>query len=135
MNLPRSLRPFVLLLAAPLLAQKVPVAPEPSLAIGFAPGLVQFEISGPPAPFVGIVLVSLVPDLQHFLVGLPPLLDQAVVLDWGLATGRRYGTAVSEFVFPPGVMIHVQGVTLSDVVGLQATETGSFVLDATGGGG
>ena len=84
--------------------------------------------------FTDAVLVSLSDKLQHYLVGLPPLLDQAIVLDWGLSQDERFSSKQSEFAFPPGITFYVQGVTISEG-GILSSEVGSFVLDATGTGG
>ncbi len=127
----QSLFSFTFLLLAPVLAQSSAApSPQPHVTISYAPYVVKFAVEGPQAPFLGVVIVSLSSDLQHFLVGLPPLLDQAVIVDWGLSNNGIYSTAVSEFLFPAGVMIHVQGITIGDV-GIEASAVGQFVLDLT----
>lgn len=129
-----SLIPLALSFAAPLAAAQPTDTRLPEFAVVLQPAVVEFHISQPATPFLGIVLVSVSSDLQHFLVGLPPLLDQAVVLDWGLDHQGVYSTRYRDTVFPPGVMIYAQGVTISEA-GILSSEVGSFVLDATGIGG
>ena len=123
-----SLRCLAFVLAAPLCAQ-APAA-NPKIEIGFAPYLVTFDVSGPEVPFLGIVIASFAPDLQHYFTGLPPLLGDAVVVDIGVGQRGTFRSEVSEFLFPPGVMIHVQGVTISDF-GILSSDVASFVLDVT----
>lgn len=129
-----SLIPLALSLAAPLAAAQPTDSRLPEFAVVLQPAVVEFHIAQSATPFLGIVLVSVSSDLQHFLVGLPPLLDQAVVLDWGLDYEGVYSTRYRDTVFPPGVMIYAQGVTISEA-GILSSEVGSFVLDATGSGG
>ena len=128
MNPAHSLRCLAFVLAAPLLARAPAV--DPKLEIGFAPYLVTFDVSGPEAPFLGIVIASFSPDLQHYFTGLPPLLGDAAVVDVGVGQRGIFHSEVSESLFPPGVMIHVQGVTISDL-GILSSDVASFVLDAT----
>jgi hypothetical protein len=123
-----SLRCFAFVLAAPLLAQ-APVV-DPKIEVGYAPYLVTFDVSGPEAPFLGIVIASLSPDLQYYFVGLPPLLGDALVVDWGLGQNGNFHSEVSEFLFPAGVLIHVQGVVIGDL-GILSSNVASFVLDVT----
>lgn len=134
MKLAHSLRSLVFVVAAPLLAQKAPELATTELVISFAPNVVQFDVYGPQPPFVGIVIGSLQPDLAHFLVGLPPLLGNSVVLDWGVSQELRFHSVLPETMFAPGVMFFVQGVTISEA-GILGSKVESFVLDATGSGG
>lgn len=134
MNAARSLIPLALVLAAPLAAAQPTDTKPPEFSVVLYPAVVGFHVSQPQSPFLGIVLVSALPDLQHFLVGLPPLLDQAVVVDWGFDYQGTYSTRFPDTVFPPGVMLYAQGVTISDA-GILSSEVGSFVLDVTVGGG
>jgi hypothetical protein len=125
---------FVFVLAAPLIAQRAPAVPEPELTIRWESPVVEFDVvHAVPAPFVGVVLASLSPDLRHFVVDLPPLLDQSLVLAFGATSSQRFHAAVSEFVFPAGLPVYVQGVTLTET-GVFASEVGSFVLDVTAPG-
>lgn len=133
MKLAHSLLSLAFVAAAPLLAQKAPEIQAPELQISFAPGVVQFDVFGVQPPFLGIVLVSLQPDLAHYLVGLPPLLGESIVLDWGIAQSLRFHSVVPETAFLPGVMFYVQGVTISEA-GILSSDVGSLVLDATGTG-
>lgn len=125
---------LVLALAAPLAAAQPADLQLPKLHVALYPGLVGFHLEQTQTPFVGIVLGSLSSDLQHYLTGLPPLLDQAVVLAAGVDTEGTYNVRFPDVVFPAGIMVYAQGVTLSDL-GIQATGVESFVLDASGGGG
>lgn len=128
------LRSLAFVVAAPLLAQKAPADPRPELVISYAPYVVQFDVFGPQPPFVGLVLVSLQPELAHYLVGLPPLLGESIVLDWGVAPSLRFHSVLPETMFAPGVMFYVQGVTLGEA-GIFGSDVHSFVLDATGTSG
>ena len=116
---------------APLLAAEPTGLKLPELTIEFSPYVVAFHVDQPGPDFLGVVLVSLTPNLQHYLVGLPPLLDQSIVLGWGLSQDGRFTSKQSEFTFPPGIMFYVQGVTIGDG-GILSSDVGSFVLDATG---
>ena len=103
----------------------------PSLTISLEPFVVRFHVSGPESPFIGAVIGSLSGDLVHYFNGLPPLLADFVVLDIGFGDGPAGYTAIlPESLFPPGVLIHAQGVTLADGE-LLSTEPGEFVLDVT----
>jgi hypothetical protein len=109
----------------------LPAVPAVAFDITLLPGSVQFDVAAPAPQFVGIVIVSGVPDLMHFLVGLPPLLDQAIVADFGVAANGVYTSVLPDVVFPPGMSIYAQGVALGDF-GILSSGVGSFVLDATG---
>ncbi|MBL8753099.1 MAG: hypothetical protein JNK15_07335 [Planctomycetes bacterium] len=109
----------------------LPVVPAVELDILLQPGRVQFDVAAPAPQFVGIVIVSGVPDLVHFLVDLPPLLDQAIVADFGLAVNGVYTSVLPDIAFPPGMSIYAQGVALGEF-GILASGVGSFVLDASG---
>ncbi len=109
-----------------------PAAPAlAGLDLTVHPGYVQFDVLGPAEPFVGVVLVSLQPELVHFLVGLPPLLDQSLVLDYGISSAGTFTSVFPEAVFPPGLMIYAQGVTISDA-GIASSMVRDFVLDGSG---
>jgi hypothetical protein len=131
MNAARSLIPFALTLVAPLVAAQPSGVGEPKLSVVLQPGVVEFHITQQLSPFVGIVLGSFSPDLQHFLTGLPPLLNDAVVLDMGLDTAGTFQTRFRDISFPPGIMIYSQGVTISEA-GILSSNVDSFVLDGTG---
>lgn len=132
MNPAHSLLSLVLALA-PLAAAQPTGLHLPKLHVALFPGVVGFHLEQTQTPFLGVVLGSLTSDLQHYLTGLPPLLDQAVVLAAGVDSEGVYSVRFPDVVFPAGIMIHVQGVTLSDL-GIQATGVESFVLDPTGSG-
>jgi hypothetical protein len=123
-----SLRSLAFVFVAPLLPQTT--APDPKIEVGFEPYKVTFDIAAPEADFLGIVIASLSPDLQHHLVGLPPLLGDAVIVDWGLGQNGQFHSSVPESVFPTGVFIHVQGVTIGDL-GILSSNVAEFVLDVT----
>jgi hypothetical protein len=124
-----SLLSLALLATASLPAQLAPASPE--LRVVLTPAMVNMTIASEEASYVGVFLLSPNPTLAHFLVGLPPLLDQAFVLHWGLSEAPRFGLSLPEITFPPGIFLYVQGVTISDV-GILATEVDSFVLDGSG---
>lgn len=108
-----------------------PLPEPPTLSVSLEPYVVRFHVEGPEAAFVGAVIGSFSPDLVHYLTGLPPLLADLVVLDIGFGDGPAGYTAIlPESLFPPGVFIYVQGVTLADGV-LESTQVGEFVLDVT----
>lgn len=134
MNAAHSLIPLALILASPLAAAQPTDRRMPDFAVVLQPAVVEFHIAQPASPFLGIVLLSLSPNLQHFLVDLPPLLDQAIVLDYGIDSDGMFSTRFRDTVFPPGVMLYAQGVTIGDA-GILSSEVRSFVLDATGSGG
>lgn len=136
MNAVHSLIPFALVFAAPLAAAMPAEQKLPELSIVLGPAVVEFHVSLPMSPFVGVVIASLSADVQHYLVGLPPLLDQAVVLAAGLDYEGTFSTRFRDVAFPPGIMIYAQGVTIGES-GILSSNVGSFVLDASGtiGGG
>lgn len=134
MNAVHALGSFAFVLAAPLLAQKAPEMSRPELVVSYAPHAVHFDVVAPQPLFVGVVLASLQPELAHYLVGLPPLLGESIVLDWGVTQSQRFHSVVPEGTFAPGVMFYVQGVTISEA-GIFASDVSSLVLDATGTSG
>ena len=77
-----------------------------------------------------VVLVSLSPELRHFVNGLPPMLDQSLVIDWGFATDGVFSTRFADTTFPPGIPIYAQGVTINEA-GILSSNVGDFVLDVT----
>jgi hypothetical protein len=121
------------LFASVLLAQEadVPTLADPVLRVSLLPGAVECSVASSSQPFLGGFLVSLNPNLMHFLQGLPPLLADSVVLDAGVSPGLRYTTSVPDVVFPAGIPIHVQGVVYTEAGGFQASGVESFVLDVT----
>jgi hypothetical protein len=125
-----SLLSLALLATASLPAQVA----QPELRLVLTPAMVNMTIVSDETPYIGVFLLSPNPTLAHFLVGLPPLLDQALVLHWGASEGQRFGHSLPEITFPPGIFLYVQGVTISDA-GILATEVDSFVLDGSGGSG
>lgn len=116
------------LLTLDLSAQK---GVAPSLAIHVGTTAVTLDVSGPPAPFVGAVILSLSPDLTHYLVDLPPLLSDFAVLGVGIGD-KSYTASIPKVNVPPGLFLYAQGVVLGDAI--LATDVGSFVLDAKGSG-
>lgn len=106
---------------------------EASLAVTLVPGAVEFSVDGPSTPYIAGVLLSLSPDVVHYLVGLPPLLQDFVVAGTGFVEVGSYDLTLPDVALPPGVMIHAQGVTF-DGIGLASTSVAAFVLDATGNG-
>lgn len=119
--------------AAPAFAAQAAAPSDPPFTVVLQPAAIDFHLRHDSSPFLGIVLVSMVPDLQHFHVGLPPLLEQSVVLDWGLGQDSEFTTRVPDTLLPPGVMIYAQGVLVGEF-GIQSSDVAAFVLDATGTG-
>ncbi len=109
-------------LAAVLAAQSDRVAFE----VALEPEAVRFTVGGPASPFVGAVILSLSPELRHFLVDLPPLLGDFAVLGVGVAE-TKYVATLPVAAVPPGLVVYAQGVVLIDVV--LASDVRSFVLD------
>ncbi|MCA8964984.1 MAG: hypothetical protein H6838_15490 [Planctomycetes bacterium] len=101
--------------------------PAPILTVEVLPQTVAIHLENRTAPFFGGVIASLSPQLRHFLVDLPPLLDNAAVLGVGLVD-YRFDVTIPVRVIPPGLFIYVQGVVLGDEI--TATDVKSFVLDA-----
>lgn len=134
MNLALSLIPIGFAFAAPAFAAHAAAASDPQFTVVLQPAAIDFHVRHEDAPFLGIVLVSLSPELEHFHVGLPPLLEQAVVLDWGIGQDGEFATRVQDSMLPPGVMIYAQGVAVGEF-GIQSSDVAAFVLDATGTGG
>jgi hypothetical protein len=123
----KTLFALALVLAAPLAAPKEGAL----LEVQLVPGAVGFAVDGPKSPFVGGVLLSLAPDLVHYLVGLPPLLADHVVAGVGFVEDGRYELSLPDTALPPGVMIHAQGVTF-DGATIASSKVADFVLDASG---
>lgn len=99
-----------------------------SLDIDVQPRSVVFTVSGPSEPFLGGVLLSLSPDLMHFLVDLPPLLADSVVL--GVAVGQdEIPFSMDITALPPGVEIYAQSVIAFDAI--YSSPVGSVVVDLT----
>ena len=135
MNPAHSLIPIAFALVSPAFAaQAAAIADDPQFTVVLQPAAIEFQVRHEPSPFLGIVLVSLSPDLQHFHVGLPPLLEQSAVLGWGIGQDGEFATRVPDVMLPPGVMIYAQGVTISEL-GIRSSEVAAFVLDATGTSG
>ncbi|HEU4420602.1 MAG TPA: hypothetical protein VFT55_16810 [Planctomycetota bacterium] len=128
-----SLIPLAFVLAAPAFAAQPAAASDPRIAVVLQPATVEFHIMQEQPSFLAVVLVSLSPDLRHFLTGLPPMLDQALVIDWGFAADGVFSTRFRDTTFPAGIRIYAQGVTISDA-GILSSNVGEFVLDGTGNG-
>ncbi|HEX5052625.1 MAG TPA: hypothetical protein VFZ65_12690 [Planctomycetota bacterium] len=118
-----------LLFCAAVLAAPSPVSNgDPDLSIAILPAAVEFQVTGPEEAFVGVAIASLQPDLVHYLVGLPPLLADFVVLDFGLGDAEHgYTATVLRSLLPGGVTIYAQGVAL-DSTGLRSSRVGEFRL-------
>jgi hypothetical protein len=128
-----SLIPLAFVFAAPAFAAQPAAASDPRFAVVLRPAMVEFHIMQEQPSFLGVVLVSLSPDLQHFVTGLPPMLDQSLVIDMGIATDGMFSTRFRDTTFLPGIPIYAQGVTFSDA-GILSSNVGEFVLDVTGKG-
>lgn len=106
---------------------------DASLAVALVPGAVEFSVDGPATPYVGGVLLSLSPDLVHYVTGLPPLLADHVIAGAGFVEQGSYVLSLPDTLLPPGIMIQAQGVTFDGAV-VRASAVESFVLDASGEG-
>jgi hypothetical protein len=105
--------------------------PTTELMVQVLPNAIEFRVEGPNEPFVGIVIGSLEGTLTHYLHTLPPLLTDFVVLDFGIGDVREgYRTVLAESLFPNGILVSVQGVTLAGG-GIGASDVLEFVLDVT----
>src|SRR5262245_59116795 len=129
----RSLIPLAFVFAVPALAAQPAAASDPRIAVVLQPAMVEFHVTQEQPSFLAVVLVSVSPDLQHYLTGLPPMLDQSLVLDWGFATDGQFSTRFRDTTFPAGIPIYAQGVTISEA-GVMSSNVGEFVLDVTGNG-
>ncbi len=103
---------------------------EPKLAVMLAPNTVEFAISAANVDFLGIVIGSLDGNLVHYFAGLPPLLDNHVILTFGLGGPDGMVAKLPESLFPAGIPIYAQGVVL-DAAGITSSNVASFVLDVT----
>ena len=128
-----SLIPLAFFLADPAFAAQPAAASDPKIAVVLRLPMVEFHIAQDQPSFLGVVLVSLSPDLQHFVTGLPPMLDQSLVIGLGVATDGVFSTRFHDTTFPAGIPIHAQGVTFSEA-GILSTNVAEFVLDVTGNG-
>lgn len=126
----RSLIPLVFVFAVPAFAAQPAAVSDPRIAVVLRPAMVEFHITQEQPSFLGVVLVSVSPNLQHFLTGLPPMLDQSLVLDWGFATNGEFSTRFRDTTFPAGIPIYAQGVTISEA-GVLSSNVGAFGLDVT----
>lgn len=126
MQLARIFPPLALTMLA-----TVASAQAPRLVIESDAPVVTFRVAGPEVPFVGGVLLSLAPDLTHYLVDLPPLLTDHVVLGIAFGEDEIALTAFRE-ALPIVVPIYAQGV-LFDGVAIQATEVSVMKLEPWGG--
>ena len=118
----------LILLSGALAAQ---AAPNPRLAIEFAPLVVNFHVKSLPEPFIGAVILSLNIDQVHFFEGLPPLLVDFAVAGVGVsAPGGKFSCSVAESLLPPGIPIYAQGLTFDGAV-WASTRVRDFVLDVT----
>jgi len=122
MKLARTVAPLALTLLA-----AVGTAQVPRLVIESDAPIVTFRVAGPEVPFVGGVLLSLAPDLTHYLVDLPPMLTDHVVL--GFAFGEdEIALTLAREALPIVVPIYAQGVVF-DGTAIQATEVAVMKLE------
>lgn len=126
MNFPRTFTPLALTLLA-----AVGTAQAPRLVIESDAPIVTFRVAGPEVPFVGGVLLSLTPDLTHYLVDLPPMLTDHVVLGFAFGEDEIALRAFRE-ALPIVVPIYAQGVVF-DGVAIQATEITMLMLEPWAG--
>jgi hypothetical protein len=109
--------------------------PVPEPPLGYVPGLQVYwgeasfaaVVSGP-SEFFGIVLVSPTDSMQHFFVGLPPILADAVVLGSGFAKDSWF---VVEVARQPGPKIQLWAQAL--VIDVHGALSSSPVVVSVGG--
>ena len=90
---------------------------EPTLTVSRGDNRVSMNLLHPTQIFAGVVIASLSPELSLNLPGLPPLLDDYVVLGGGVGYPDGGVTvSVRETRLPEGVEIFLQGVTVTESV-------------------
>lgn len=126
MNLAHAIAPLALIAAS-----AVGIAQAPRLVVESDSPVITFRVAGPQTPFVGGVLLSLSPDVTHYLVDLPPLLSDFAVL--GIAYGEEELAfqAIRE-ALPIVTPIYAQGVVF-DGVSVQSTEVTMLLLEPWAG--
>lgn len=103
---------------------------SPALAIQRVGAEVRLTVDGHDEIFVGALIGSLRPGMQHFLTGLPPLLEDFVYLGGGIGyPDGGFTLAVEIRSLPTDVPIYVQGLTLTEA-GIQATRVDKFAVDS-----
>ncbi|MCK5942785.1 MAG: hypothetical protein KAI24_12485 [Planctomycetes bacterium] len=99
---------------------------EPVLEVREGRGYVQVSVGGHDEIFLGCVIGALQPEMEHYLVGLPPLLSDHVLLGSGIGwPDGGYTVALRSSSLPANVPIFLQGVTLTEA-GVQATDVRKF---------
>jgi hypothetical protein len=116
----------LLLLSSVLLAQG---PKDPDVAIGFDYPFMRFAVRGHEEQFLGAAIVSLSSNLVQ-VPGLPPLLENALLVDAGIANRAVFVASAQQVLFPPGLFIYVQGVMLDGDV-WRSSPVREFVLDVT----
>jgi hypothetical protein len=115
----------------PLLPPAAAPIKGPELTIGIGSGIATFTVESGQPLYLGAAIASLSPELVHYLVDLPPLLSDFVVLGIGIGTAEEpYVCTVPERAFPAGIMLYAQGVTI-DLPTILSSPVHEFVLDVT----
>lgn len=116
-------------LVTPAMAPAHPVPPPPTIEISYAGDDLEFTVDHPTQIFIGAAIGSLSSDLTHYLIDIPPLLSDHVIFGAGIGyPGEGVPVIVPQANLPRGVPIYVQGVTLVDEVGIEASEVDSITL-------
>jgi len=121
--------PATVITALSLLSLSIPPSPavpaRVGLAIDYSGQAIKSDVTFVESAFFGGVIVSLTPDLVQSLVGLPPLLNNAVVL--GIGQGEDHHLLLDVPADPPvGLVIYAQGVVLG-TQGVESSEVEKFV--------
>lgn len=118
-----SLASIALLACAPLLG------PGPSMSVELREDHVDLRVDGHDEIFLGGVIASLSDQTAHYLVGLPPLLGEAIPLGAGVGyPDGGYVLTLPKSNLPGGVPIYVQGISLTER-GLGASDVVGFTTD------
>jgi hypothetical protein len=99
---------------------------DPVLTVRTGPALVEFKLVQAPGPFFASAVLALDPRTAQYLVGLPPLLIDYVVLGAAFVD-RDYLVMVPMPRLPAGMELYAQGVTFETV--LRATPVVPFVAE------
>lgn len=98
----------------------------PVLTVTARPAAVEFRMVQAPGPFFATVVLAVNPAMAQYLVGLPPLLIDYVVLGTAFVD-REFAVAVPMPRLPAGMELYAQGATYDTVI--QATPVVPFVAE------
>ena len=110
-----------LMLGSALTAQTEPIpAPPVDLEVTFVGSSIEMRVKTPVPMFLGAVIWSLSPELQHSFQGLPPLLAESVVLGVGQGHHGEFRVIRSQRYLHYGLAIYAQGV-VADATGIRSS--------------